>query len=224
MYNAGARHSVATAYLRGKRLRPVRHKALKGWCARGTRIPDPVITNEERCLGEGDGFEMNRPQPALAIGKLGTRLPELVQWLRRKMHSPASIESNWSRPPNSPEQKHQQNPWDSGLNTQEVRAVPNLAGGESGIRTHGTVSRTHAFQACALSHSAISPEAPLMTGQGAFCKGGPASGQKFPQFFEIIKEIGSASGCRTCRFEPGGVPRRRLRRRQEPNQSGNGQR
>jgi hypothetical protein len=32
-------------------------------------------------------------------------------------------------------------------------------GGESGIRTHGTVSRTHAFQACALSHSAISPAA-----------------------------------------------------------------
>ena len=34
-----------------------------------------------------------------------------------------------------------------------------LTGGESGIRTHGTVSRTHAFQACALSHSAISPDA-----------------------------------------------------------------
>jgi hypothetical protein len=31
------------------------------------------------------------------------------------------------------------------------------AGGESGIRTRGTVSRTHAFQACALNHSAISP-------------------------------------------------------------------
>ena len=30
-------------------------------------------------------------------------------------------------------------------------------GGESGIRTRGTVSRTHAFQACALNHSAISP-------------------------------------------------------------------
>ncbi len=30
-------------------------------------------------------------------------------------------------------------------------------GGESGIRTHGTLARTHAFQACALSHSAISP-------------------------------------------------------------------
>jgi hypothetical protein len=40
-----------------------------------------------------------------------------------------------------------------------VRAGQVSSGGESGIRTHGTVSRTHAFQACALSHSAISPEA-----------------------------------------------------------------
>src|SRR6202453_2088922 len=31
------------------------------------------------------------------------------------------------------------------------------AGGETGIRTLGTLSRTHAFQACALSRSAISP-------------------------------------------------------------------
>jgi hypothetical protein len=30
-------------------------------------------------------------------------------------------------------------------------------GGESGIRTHGRVSPTHAFQACAFNHSAISP-------------------------------------------------------------------
>ncbi len=30
-------------------------------------------------------------------------------------------------------------------------------GGESGIRTHGTVSRTHAFQACSIDHSDISP-------------------------------------------------------------------
>src|SRR5579875_1109515 len=30
-------------------------------------------------------------------------------------------------------------------------------GGESGIRTHDTLSRIHAFQACAFSHSAISP-------------------------------------------------------------------
>ena len=30
-------------------------------------------------------------------------------------------------------------------------------GGEGGIRTRGTVSRTHAFQACSLSHSDTSP-------------------------------------------------------------------
>src|SRR5438094_427937 len=33
----------------------------------------------------------------------------------------------------------------------------NNVGGGSGIRTHDTVSRIHAFQACALSHSAIPP-------------------------------------------------------------------
>ena len=32
-----------------------------------------------------------------------------------------------------------------------------INGGESGIRTHGTFDNTHTFQACALSHSAISP-------------------------------------------------------------------
>jgi hypothetical protein len=32
-----------------------------------------------------------------------------------------------------------------------------LNGGETGIRTLVTVSRKHAFQACAFSHSAISP-------------------------------------------------------------------
>ena len=31
------------------------------------------------------------------------------------------------------------------------------SGGESGIRTHVRVSPKHAFQACAFSHSAISP-------------------------------------------------------------------
>src|SRR5213079_1893219 len=30
-------------------------------------------------------------------------------------------------------------------------------GGESGIRTHGRVSPTHAFQACSIDHSDISP-------------------------------------------------------------------
>src|SRR4026209_1624258 len=35
--------------------------------------------------------------------------------------------------------------------------VLRLCGGESGIRTHGRVSPTHAFQACSLNHSDISP-------------------------------------------------------------------
>ena len=39
-------------------------------------------------------------------------------------------------------------------------------GGQGGIRTHETVSRPHAFQACAFSHSATCPYAlPL---KGAF--------------------------------------------------------
>ncbi len=41
-----------------------------------------------------------------------------------------------------------------------ISLQPRLSGGESGIRTHVRVSPKHAFQACAFSHSAISP-APL---------------------------------------------------------------
>src|SRR5215467_15338151 len=37
------------------------------------------------------------------------------------------------------------------------QAISISFGGGSGIRTHDTVSRIHAFQACALSHSAIPP-------------------------------------------------------------------
>ena len=39
------------------------------------------------------------------------------------------------------------------------------SGGESGIRTHVTFSSKHAFQACAFSHSAISPETRWDAGQ-----------------------------------------------------------
>ena len=47
-------------------------------------------------------------------------------------------------------------------NCQNMSNINNLSrGGEGGIRTHGTLSRTHAFQACALSHSATSPAAVL---------------------------------------------------------------
>ena len=39
----------------------------------------------------------------------------------------------------------------------KIRCSRNSTGGESGIRTHGRVSPTHAFQACSFNHSDISP-------------------------------------------------------------------
>jgi hypothetical protein len=50
-----------------------------------------------------------------------------------------------------------------------IRAGPAFGGG-SGIRTHDTVSRIHAFQASALSHSAIPPQA--VRGAGTIAKAG----------------------------------------------------
>ena len=43
------------------------------------------------------------------------------------------------------------------MELQERREIPRLAGGEGGIRTHGRVSPTHAFQACSLNRSDTSP-------------------------------------------------------------------
>src|ERR1019366_3036265 len=45
---------------------------------------------------------------------------------------------------------------DCSMGTTEVQQIKET-GGESGIRTHVTLSSKHAFQACAFSHSAISP-------------------------------------------------------------------
>src|SRR4029077_18291955 len=39
----------------------------------------------------------------------------------------------------------------------ELLRISKLGFGESGIRTHGRVSPTHAFQACSFNHSDISP-------------------------------------------------------------------
>jgi hypothetical protein len=41
--------------------------------------------------------------------------------------------------------------------TQRENWIRSIVGGGSGIRTHDTVSRIHAFQACAFSHSATPP-------------------------------------------------------------------
>jgi hypothetical protein len=87
-------------------------------------------------------------------------------------------------------------------------------GGESGIRTHGTVSRTHAFQACALSHSAISPDGLSLQGRGNFCKGAWAGRMKFTQLIELSPKIVASVGASTSRFrtvEPKTGPPQRLR-------------
>ena len=43
------------------------------------------------------------------------------------------------------------------IRTERPQQLGWLVGGEKGIRTLGTVSRTHAFQACSLNHSDTSP-------------------------------------------------------------------
>ena len=54
--------------------------------------------------------------------------------------------------------------------------ISNGFGGESGIRTHVTVSRKHAFQACAFSHSATPPYCQLI---GTSCRGGRAFSSRY---------------------------------------------
>ena len=44
------------------------------------------------------------------------------------------------------------------ISNNHIKLYSLIGGGESGIRTHGTCEGTHTFQACALNHSAISPE------------------------------------------------------------------
>ena len=43
------------------------------------------------------------------------------------------------------------------LDANRARRELSENGGEKGIRTLGTISRTHAFQACSFNHSDISP-------------------------------------------------------------------
>ena len=47
--------------------------------------------------------------------------------------------------------------WDALRERAELFGEAAESGGESGIRTHGRVSPTHAFQACSFNHSDISP-------------------------------------------------------------------
>ena len=63
-------------------------------------------------------------------------------------------------------------------NNEKIRPQPGgenafagASGGETGIRTLETVSRLHAFQACAFDHSATSPWGPSSRSPAAFARG-----------------------------------------------------
>jgi hypothetical protein len=76
------------------------------------------------------------------------------------------------------------------------RASSFQGGGEGGIRTHETVSRLHAFQACAIDHSATSPRrscaARTIAGMGAET----TRLNTHPQFYGIFTLSGGAPGMR----------------------------
>src|ERR1700688_2210046 len=65
-----------------------------------------------------------------------------------------------------------------------------VSGGQSGIRTHETVSRPHAFQACAFSHSATCPHE----------AGATIASCSFPA------NVGRTSGSLSCRVSGDVVP------------------
>jgi hypothetical protein len=92
-------------------------------------------------------------------------------------------------------------------------------GGEGGIRTHDTVSRIHAFQACALSHSATSPQWKNSTGNIAteFRVTKSDRTRNISAALSILKRAGNSSVPMYGRWRCGTIPRRfrysaRLRR------------
>src|ERR1700722_4547884 len=119
---------------------------------------------------EGEGFKMARSESVVTSSKSKTRLRTAVRRLRRKMHSPALSRGTEGGLPSSPGRNLRQNTRNYRSFRGSRYSLLKFGGGESGIRTHGTVSRTHAFQACALSHSAISPKRPLLKARADFCK------------------------------------------------------
>src|SRR5262252_9832518 len=78
-------------------------------------------------------------------------------------------------------------------------------GGEGGIRTHDTVSRIHAFQACALSHSATSPERKNRGGQYSGRGPGYNPRSRFPPH---ARSGGGCGGTISCAFRYSGRPER----------------
>jgi hypothetical protein len=94
------------------------------------------------------------------------------------------------------------------------QTLASTIGGESGIRTHGTVSRTHAFQACALSHSAISPQGPSLNGAESVLQANAEAGRgnldNLLNILYISARRRDKRHPRRDRYEPWRAQRRRL--------------
>src|SRR3979411_1558541 len=89
-------------------------------------------------------------------------------------------------------------------------AKPATAGGGSGIRTHDTVSRIHAFQASAFSHSAIPPRvarAQYSRGRGAH-NPGPAADFRRCAVSQCGRGGGAPNPGPAVDFGPSAVPDR----------------
>src|SRR5262245_45167250 len=65
--------------------------------------------------------------------------------------------------------------------SREIEMISMKLGGGSGIRTHVTVSRKHAFQACAFSHSATPPDRTFLNA-ASLCHRKPATPLPQPPF------------------------------------------
>src|SRR6185436_17276494 len=81
----------------------------------------------------------------------------------------------------SPNAYYNQSNWDSLATTitRNRKEALGRSGGESGIRTHGTVSRTLAFEASDFNHSSISP-------QGFFEPSGGPSAKAQPSVYQTL--------------------------------------
>src|SRR5205085_12659436 len=91
-----------------------------------------------------------------------------------------------------------------------------VVGGGSGIRTHDTVSRIHAFQAGAFSHSAIPPRDSLLGGGAAFFKSKTWSLAGTPVARDPRGRRSSTFAVLRLRQPPNGSERRCVRARLNP--------
>ncbi len=117
----------------------------------------------------------------------------------RQARSDAATETRWTKPAWAGGRAH---PIPSGQPRMLLAGVCLGSGGESGIRTHGTLSRTHAFQACALNHSAISPAGTVPSHNRPFPQLPPPHGTADGADTRLRRRSSAPPGRRSAGFRP----------------------